>query len=216
VVYICWKVLMAQRKPSRELQAFGEELKRLREEAGVSRAELARRVAVSRSYISQVELGRTRCRKDFAQRLDKALGTATELGDAWVDLLRSASYPKYFADYPRAEGSAVILRAYETMFIYGLFQTEAYMRALLQSESTVKGRIRRQAVLKREVPPMISVILTENTLWTGIGGGSVMREQCEHLLAVAEWDNVTLQVAPTGYYRGLDGPFNLATRSRRP
>ncbi|MFC6933761.1 multiprotein-bridging factor 1 family protein [Actinomadura yumaensis] len=72
---------------------FGAEVARLREEAGLSRIELAKRANVSRSYIGQVETGTTRCRDDFAIRLDQALGTGTQLIDAWTDLLRSAAYP---------------------------------------------------------------------------------------------------------------------------
>lgn len=204
---------MAARKPSMQLKAFGAEVTRLREEAGVQRAELARRVAVSRSYISQVELGRTRCRKDFAQRLDKALQTGTQIEDAWVDLLRSTSYPKYFADYPRAEASAAFLRAFEAMRVFGLFQTEAYMRRLLPTEVAVEARKRRQTVLERENPPLISVVLAEALLWTCVGSAEVMRDQCEHLVHVSEWPNVTLQVAPTSvHYQGLAGSFNLATQ----
>ncbi|MFD0856977.1 helix-turn-helix domain-containing protein [Actinomadura adrarensis] len=195
-----------------ELKAFGAEVRRLREEVGISRAELARRVVVTPSYISQVESGNTRCRKDFAARMDEALGTGTQLEDAWEDLLRSTTYPKYFKDYPVAEGTAAFLRAYEIMFVFGLFQTEAYLRALLQQEEDIEGRLRRQAVLKRPDPPMINVVLAENVLWTCVGDATVMHEQCEHLLAVSEWENVTLQVAPPAYYRGIRGAFNLATQ----
>ncbi|MFF5263292.1 Scr1 family TA system antitoxin-like transcriptional regulator [Actinomadura viridis] len=202
---------MASRKPTPRTVAFGTEVIRLRKEAGLTRQELARRVHVSRSYIGQVETGTTRCREDFAQRLDEGLGTGTTVTDLWDDLLRSSGYPTWFADYPRAEETAKLLRAYEVMYVYGLFQTEAYMRALLQKESDVEGRLRRQAVLKREDPPMISVVLSETTLWTCLGGPEVMREQCEHLLALSQEENVTLQVA-TAFQRGLDGSFHLATQ----
>lgn len=201
---------MASRKPSMELKAFGLEVTRLREEVGIHRAELARRVAVTRSYVSQVESGNTRCRKDFAERMDEALGSGTQLQDAWEDLLRSTSYPKYFKDYPVAEGTASFLRAYELLFVFGLFQTEAYIRALLRKEEDVEGRIRRQAVLKRQDPPLINVVLAENVLWNHVGSAAVMREQCEYLLAVSDRENVTLQVAPLGHYSDVEGSFNLA------
>ncbi|WP_247612202.1 DUF5753 domain-containing protein, partial [Actinomadura latina] len=59
----------------------------------------------------------------------------------------------------------------------------------------------------------LSIVLLENVLWTCVGSAETMREQCEHLLTVSEWSNVTLQIAPTGYYPGFNGPFNLATQS---
>ncbi|WP_165959014.1 helix-turn-helix transcriptional regulator [Actinomadura sp. KC345] len=200
--------------PTRQTIAFGIELTRLREDAGLSRLELANRIPVTRSYIGQVENGTTRCRREFAGELDKAMDSGTTMADAWDDLLKSSRYPPWFADYPVAEGTAALLRAYETMFVYGLFQTEAYIRAHLSNDVAVEGRLRRQAVLEREEPPMFSIVLLETVLWTCVGSTEVMREQCERLLTISEWSNVTLQVAPIGFYPGLEGSFNLATQPK--
>jgi transcriptional regulator with XRE-family HTH domain len=71
---------MASRKPTTQTIAFGAELARRRETAGLTRLELAKRVSVSRSYVGQVETGATRCREDFAQRLDEALDCARPCG----------------------------------------------------------------------------------------------------------------------------------------
>lgn len=203
---------MPSRKPTPQTTAFGIALASLREDAGLSRLELANRIPVTRSYIGQVENGTTRCRREFAAELDEALGSGTTMVDAWDDLLKSSRYPTWFADYPLAEGTASLLRAYETMFVYGLFQTDAYIRAHLSDDAAIEGRLRRQDVLKGENPPMLSIVLLENVLWTCVGSAEVMRDQCEHLLTLSEWSNVTLQIAPTGYYRGFNGPFNLATQ----
>ncbi|NVI92245.1 helix-turn-helix transcriptional regulator [Actinomadura sp. BRA 177] len=203
---------MPSRKPTRQTIAFGIALASLREDAGLTRLELAKRIPVTRSYIGQVETGTTRCTKEFAADLDKALESGTEMQDAWDDVLKSTRYPPWFADYPLAEGTASLLRAFETMFVYGLFQTPAYARALLQDEAAVEARLRRQDVLQRGNPPMLNIVLLESVLWTCMGSPEIMREQCEHLLTISEWSNVTLQIAPMRYYRGLEGPFNLATQ----
>ena len=205
---------MPSRKPTRQTIAFGIALASLREDTGLSRLELAKRIPVTRSYIGQVETGTTRCTREFAAELDKALESGTEMQEAWDDLLKSSRYPPWFADYPLAEGTACLLRAFETMFVYGLFQTPAYVRALLQDETAVEARLRRQEVLQRDNPPMLSIVLLENVLWTCIGSAEIMREQCEHLLTVSEWSNVTLQIAPTAFYPGLEGAFNLATQPK--
>lgn len=203
---------MPSRKPTPQTIAFGVALTNLREDAGLSRLELANRIPVTRSYIGQVENGTTRCRREFAAELDTALDSGTEMRDAWDDLLKSSRYPPWFADYPLAEGTASLLRAFETMFVYGLFQTEAYIRAHLTDDVAIEGRLRRQEILTRENPPMLSVVLLDNVLWTCVGSTELMREQCEHLLEVSEWSNVTLQIAPTAFYPGLAGSFNLATQ----
>ncbi|WP_190867580.1 Scr1 family TA system antitoxin-like transcriptional regulator, partial [Actinomadura sp. RB99] len=150
---------MAARKPTSKTVAFGAEVTRLREEAGLNRTELAARSAVTRSYISQVESGRTKCRRDFAERLDKALDTGTALVDAWDELLRSSSYPKFFADFPRAEASADALRAFETRIVYGLLQTEAYARVILSNDEAVLDRLRRQSVITKPNAPTVFVVL---------------------------------------------------------
>ncbi|MFA1541333.1 helix-turn-helix domain-containing protein [Actinomadura monticuli] len=85
---------MAARRPTRQTIAFGQEATRLRHETGLSRLDLAKRAAVSRSYVAQVENGTTRCRRDFAIRLDEALGTGTALTDAWDASVKASAHPK--------------------------------------------------------------------------------------------------------------------------
>lgn len=206
---------MAKRKPSPALKAFGAEVRRLREEANITRTELAKRVAVTPSYISQVESGNTRCRKDFAQRLDQALDTGEQLTTAWTKHLRTATYPKFFSDYTEAEATAELLRAYEATFVTGLLQTQEYARILLPNEATLDGRLRRQQILSRESPPKLIVVMEESVLMREVGGPEVMRAQCEHLLRMSERENITIQIAPIAYYPGVSGSFNIATQSTR-
>ncbi|GAA3924242.1 helix-turn-helix transcriptional regulator [Actinomadura viridis] len=206
---------MPTRKASPELKSFGTEVTRLREEAGLTRTELAALVTVSRSYVSQVESGNTRCRQDFAARLDKGLGTGTALFDAWNDLVRSTGYPRYFTDFSAAEKSAVMLRAYETTYIYGLLQIESYARVLLTTDEAVQGRMRRQNILARDHPPMICVVLDESVLYRQVGSSEVMHEQLGHLLSIFGRENIALQIAPVAYYRGVRASFTIATQPDR-
>ncbi|MFD0856309.1 helix-turn-helix domain-containing protein [Actinomadura adrarensis] len=204
---------MAARKPTPQTIAFGAEVARRREMVGLTRLELAKRVTVSRSYIGQVETGATRCREDFAERLDEALRCTPALKDAWHDLLRSTGYPKWFADYPLAESSAVLHRAYAATFVEGLVQTEDYARVLLSpDQAAIDGRLKRQQILEREQPPRLIVVLDESVLLREVGNREVMHGQCRRLLEVAQWEHVTLQIAPTAYYRGVSGTFNIATQ----
>ncbi|MFG2249555.1 helix-turn-helix domain-containing protein [Spirillospora sp. NPDC048823] len=204
---------MAARRPTPQTIAFGQEVARLRDEAALSRLDLAERAAVSRSYIAQVENGTTRCRRDFAVRLDEALGSGTTLTDVWDDILKSSAHPKFFTDYSVAESSAELLRAYHETFVYGLFQIERYARTLLVTDSAYEGRIGRQKILKAETAPTICVVIGEAVLRREVCGPDVMREQLDYLLEVSRWENVTLQIAPTAYYRGISGSFDLASQA---
>ncbi|MFB4310652.1 helix-turn-helix domain-containing protein [Actinomadura sp. GTD37] len=204
--------MAAKRKPSPALKAFGADVRRLREDAGITRTELAKRIAVTPSYISQVESGNTRCRKDFAQRMDQALGTDDQLAAAWTKHLRSAAYPKFFSDYSEAEASAELLRAYEATFVTGLLQTKEYAHVLLPAEIALEARLKRQQILLRESPPRLVVVMDESVLMREVGGPVVMRAQCEHLLQMTEQENIIVQIAPIAYYRGVSGSFNIATQ----
>jgi hypothetical protein len=162
-----------------------------------------------------VESGRTRCRRDFALRLDRALKSGTAIAEAWDDLLESVKadrYPKFFANFTKVEQSAIVFRAFDERLVHGLLQTEAYARVLLKSEDKVKSRMRRQAILDRNPAPLISIILDETALYREVGGRDVMREQLEHLIELSLNEKVQLQIAPIQYIRDVRGSFAIATR----
>ncbi|TDC74680.1 helix-turn-helix transcriptional regulator [Actinomadura sp. 7K507] len=197
-----------------EFLSFGAEVRRLRKAAGLNQQTLADLVNVTRSYIAQVESGRTRCRREFALRLDRALKSGTTLVDTWDELLESIKtdkYPEFFANFPKAEQTAIMLRAFEERIVYGLFQKDAYARALLGDEDAVKSRMRRQEILSQNPGPVISVVMDETVLYREVGGKEVMGEQLEYLLELSHRDKITLQIAPIRYIRNVWAPFTIAT-----
>ena len=100
------------------------------------------------------------------------------------------------------------IRAYESQFVPGLFQTADYARALLgagnphaSSEATdrrVALRLRRQELLTREAPPRVWIVMDETVLRWPVGGPEVMRAQIDHLIAMNALPHVTLQIMPFG------------------
>ncbi|RFS86344.1 XRE family transcriptional regulator [Actinomadura spongiicola] len=197
-----------------ELVGFAREFKRRREAAGLNQAELARQVNVARSYISHVERARTRCRRDFTIRVDKALNANGELVKTWDELLeklKTIKYPAYFVDFPKAEVMADMLRGYETMLVYGLFQTDAYARFLLPNEEDFQSRMRRQEILKRNPPPVFSVVMDETVLYREIDSPKTMTEQLEYLIELSLREEINIQIAPLAYYRGVRTSFTVAT-----
>ncbi|GAA1550275.1 helix-turn-helix transcriptional regulator [Actinomadura kijaniata] len=197
-----------------ELLTFGAEVKRLRLAKGLTQAETADTVNVTRGYVGQVEAGTTRCRADFARRLDHALSAEGRLIEAWEELLdniKKNKYPKFFLSFPKAEHTATMLRGYEERLVYGLFQTEGYARALLSDEEAVKARMRRQEILQRDPPPTVSVVMDVSVLYRELGGPDVMRDQLHHLLDLSQHSNINVQVLPTIHVRNLWGTFAIAT-----
>ncbi|WP_158587966.1 helix-turn-helix domain-containing protein [Actinomadura logoneensis] len=207
---------MPPQKNVPELIAFGEEVKRLRLSAGLKQRELATLTNVARTYITQVELGNTRCRRDFAQRLDRALHSGTAVITAWDDLLqaiKAARYPAAFGNYPHAEATASSLRSFEQRIVDGLFQTEAYARVLLKDEDDVRARMQRQSLLTRTPPPSIYSVLDESVLYRKVGSNEIMREQLQFLYELSQAENICLQILPPIYVRNLWTSFGVATQA---
>ena len=201
---------MPNRKPTPETKAFGDEVARQREVAHLSRAQLAKLVAVSPSYIGLVETGVTRCRYDFAQRIDQALGTTPQIADSWDEFLRGKNYPLYFADFAKVEAEAVLLRTFQMRVVYGLLQTEAYMRAILRYEEDVETRLKRQAILTCDKPPLLAVLLDESVLYRQVGERTIMYEQLDHLIKLSS-RNLIIQIVPMDFFDDVKGSFVIAT-----
>lgn len=205
-------------KDSLELRTFGAEIRRLREAAGLNQTELAALVHVSRAYISHVERGKTRCRFDFANRLDGALGANGEIIRAWNDLvesIKSIKYAKYFVNFPKAELTANLIRVYETHIVNGLFQTEAYASAILKNSDDVATRMNRQRQVMSDPAPKVFVVLEESVLLRQVGTVDVMREQLEYLLELSHRDGVRLQILPPVYVEEARAAFAVATQADR-
>lgn len=208
----------ARPKIDPELVGFGTVVKRCREAAGLMQGQLADLVNVARSYISHVECGRTKCRRDFAERVDSTLNAGGEIVEAWDDLLekiKQVRYPTHFVAFPKAEASADQLRVYETHLVYGLFQSEAYARVLLVDDDAIATRMRRQDLLSRDPRPLISVVLEESILYRQVGSKEIMREQFEFLIELSRQEGMFLQVAKTAHYRGARASFTIATQADR-
>lgn len=204
------------------LRYFGKQVRHFREKAGLSKAELARRLGYSEEQVRSVEMGRRIAKPDFVDKADGELGAEGVLALAKEDL-QMARYPAFFRDVAKLEAEAVELHAYDTMVVNGLLQTESYARALFKMrrphmdddliERRVAARIERQEIFTRKPAPMVSFVVEEAALQRPFGGREVHVEQLDHLLAVGRLRNVEIQVMPTRLADnlGVDGPFHLLT-----
>lgn len=76
-------------------------------------------------------------------------------------------------------------------------------------ERRVGTRLARQRLLTRDPPLELLTVIDESVLHRNIGGGSVMREQLEHLVTVSRRPNVRLQVLALGGEHPIGtGSFN--------
>jgi transcriptional regulator with XRE-family HTH domain len=203
--------------PTRELHPtagpldfFGAEVRRWRNAAGMSQEQLGQRIGYSAALVGRVELGERSPSLDFAEGCDRAMPAADGLFGRLYELARhwEGGYPSWFAEWVEAERRATTLRTWQPLLVPGLLQTPEYARALFlawhgsdsddQVDQLVNGRIERQAIFRREDPPM--------------------RGQLLHLLEVCERSTITVQVVPAeaGAHVGLLGAFSLAAFANAP
>ncbi|MBX6767477.1 MAG: helix-turn-helix transcriptional regulator [Actinomadura rubrobrunea] len=208
--------------PRRSLwDLIAAEVRRQRERDGLSVSQLARRVNVDRSTVSRIEHGIRKLSPEQAEILD-ALWKTNGLFAHLVGFAAAKDDGDWFTGLVDLEESATLHRMWEALVVPGLFQTERYARALIaagkdEPELSLERRLSRQAILDRDRPPRISVILNWVTLEQPVGPREVMKEQLGHLLRLSERPNVTIRVMErsAGPHMGLDGSFRLLTVADR-
>lgn len=212
--------------PPPALVAFAEELRAHRTQAGMSRDELAAKVSYSPSLIAMIETGRRSPSKKLAELLDVVFtlpGTFARLEKR----LRDVPFPASFRPFVPHEAEATSLRSYENSLIPGLFQTEAYARAVLSTrpntsedeiEELVAARLQRQDVLSRDAPPLIWSLIDEAALHREVDGPEIMYVQLVHLGDLSRRPSTTIQVVPysAGPHSGLLGAFVIAELDDSP
>jgi transcriptional regulator with XRE-family HTH domain len=209
----------AHGSPTVRRRRLAAELRRLRERAGFTGDEVADRLGWSASKISRIELHRTGIKQadlqrildlygvDGSHRADLlALGREARKKD-WLETV-SASLPIDYAAFLEAEAAAQSVLTWEPQVVPGLLQTEEYMRAVMGTvnamfqlppadlERRVEIRLLRQQVLRRQPPPLLSVVIDESVLHRRLGDAAVMRRQLESMAASAELPNVELRILP--------------------
>lgn len=212
---------------------LGNQLRRLREAAGVTPDDAGYEIRASRSKISRMENGRVGFKeRDVADLLTLYGVTSEQERSGLMDLARRANTPGWWAKYGDLlpdwfevylglETAASVLRTFELQFVHGLFQTEDYARAVTmlghkaEADGSVDRRVnlrmKRQDLLTRPDPPRVWSVMDEAALRRPVGGPKVMRSQLRRLIEVSEMTRVTLQVVPfqRGGHAAAGGSFSI-------
>jgi hypothetical protein len=112
-------------------------------------------------------------------------------------------YSESYRRFVDLEDDAELMRYVSNERIPELLQCDAYVRAEFVpsvdgiEDLTVQANRARQAVLLREHrPPRFYTVLSESAVRRVQGDEVVMRKQVEHLIALSERPNITVQVVP--------------------
>jgi transcriptional regulator with XRE-family HTH domain len=217
------------RSPTVRRRRLAIELRRLREEAGLTIDRVAERLECSDSKISRIETGQVSATPRDVRDMLEIYGVGDEQRAELMQIAREARQKGWWHAYgdvpvPPAvafEAEAFSMSVYQSLVVPGLLQTADYARAVLRAtrpelaldliERRVELRMARQSILTKDQPPALWVVLDEAAVRRLIGGPEVMRQQLERLSEVGALPNVTLQLLPftSGEHAGLDGEFTL-------
>ncbi|MFI5884362.1 Scr1 family TA system antitoxin-like transcriptional regulator [Streptomyces sp. NPDC051554] len=184
---------------------FGAELRRRREDMGLSQAQLGALVFVSGTCIGQFEQAIRKPQMDLAIRFDEILKTDGIFKRLCMGLINDRRYAEYFAKAAELEALATKICEFAHALIPGLLQTEEYIA------DKVDGRMERSSILKDATRPVYWAILHENVLRIPVGGPAAMARQLDHIAALVRARTVMVQILPysAGAYSVMTGDLRL-------
>jgi transcriptional regulator with XRE-family HTH domain len=204
--------------PTARRMILGSQLRRLREEAGITRQQAGYNIRGSESKISRLELGRV----GFKERDVTDLLTMYGVEDSterqtFLDMVKQSNepgwwrrfgdtMPNWFTDLVGLEEAAARIQIWEPLYVSGLLQIEGYARAIFSHgrpemadervDQLVALRMRRQKMFSRPDAPRVWMVLDESVLYRPIGGMRVLKQQIEYLLEMSALPHVSVQVLP--------------------
>ncbi len=213
-------------KPPLRRRRLGRRLRALRESAGLTLEAAAPKLDMSRSSLFRIESGETRTSVHLARSM---MDLYDRFDEGLLDAVRAAHRPSWFTaygmrdmGYTDAETEADRVWDYPGMLLPGLLHTEAYIRAMFghvqrrrtaeQVDSQVAvRRIRQERLTSDDDPLELVALIDEAALTREIGGPAVLRDQLDHMIAMAELPRVTLHVLPQRNCppNALEGGFTL-------
>lgn len=220
-----------RQSPTARQLRLGQELRKLRERAGLTAREAGELICANQARISNIETGRFGISEQRVRTLahnyncrdqaliDALIGMTGKRERGWWEEYRDI-LPASLMDLAELEHHSTEVRVVHVLHIPGLLQTREHARALFgegvptppleEIEHRVSFRLRRQHVLDRPGPVTYRAIIHEAALRMRFGGTKTSRAQLRHLTEVGQRANMTVLVVPfsngvfPGSGQGLD------------
>ena len=225
---------MAKRPPTVRRRRLGVQLRKIREERGLTLDEAAALLSMSKSALSRMENAQVVARAHEVNYIAMMYGLKEDddLRSALVglaaggrsrDWIRRHKLPgkgPNYGEYVLLEQDSSELFAYHADLVPGLLQTPEYARAVMTSvpgsgasdiDQLVAYRMARKEALTRADPLSIRAVIGEAAVCQWMGGREVMIGQLRYLLELTSWPNIELRVLPFTATRnpGVDGSFTI-------
>lgn len=217
--------------PITQQRRLRAELKRAREQSGMTQKDVAELLDWSPSKVIRFETGAAIISTSDLQALLPHYGVTDrarilELVEvarasrkqAWWDDYRGF-YDQQFLTFLGYEASTIRLRSYQALLVPGLLQTPAYTDAILRAytddeDEIARGaqvRAKRQRVIEGNMGSEMFFVLDEAALHRWVGGAEVMREQLLWLEELDKRPNIQIQIVPftAGAHPGMRGAFTI-------
>lgn len=216
--------------PAVRRRRLAAELRRLRQNSGMTAEAAGAALGWSKAKVSRYELARSGLKPADVESLLDVYGVQGDHRDRLLTLAQEATQKGWWEAYSDVlpeehlafiglEAEATSVLQWQITVIPGLLQTEQYAWHVFSGyqdvrrapptviERRVQTRLIRQRLLTRDQPLELHAIVDESVLRRQRADRPVMYAQLRHLAEVSELYNVTLQVLP------LNGPKGLALDS---
>lgn len=173
---------------------------------GWSESKLSR-IETAHTGISEADLDRLLTAYDVRAADCDRLRELAQRGRAraWWTPYRS-SVPDPYDEYVALEAEAVAICEWEAQVVPGLLQTDEYARAVIEVGADIGDaaivqrrlalRMARQAVLTRNPPPVLQLVVDEAVLHREVGGRNVLCRQLGRLVEASHRPGLELLVLP--------------------
>ncbi|GAB2652676.1 helix-turn-helix domain-containing protein [Nocardia goodfellowii] len=198
-------------------EAFGERLRNLRKDAGLTGRQLSELADWPPSKVSKIEYGKQTPTDDDVRVWCIHTHTAEQIPDLIANLRnvetaylewRRMRLPHRQKQSIATEAKTKLMRWYEPVLVPGLLQTPPYAEAVLRTvldfcdepeadiDASLSARLERQQVLYRG-NHRFYFILAEQVLHTRVGPADLMIEQMDRLLTAMSLPRVVVGIVPS-------------------
>lgn len=219
----------ARHSPTVRRRRLARELRRLREQAGMTADEVTRALEWSVGKVNNLEKAKAVQPRvaDVRNLLDLYNVTDEDQREALSELTREArkrgwwtEFGKLDDDFVEFEAEADKISTWQPLVIPGLLQTEEYARRIQRGylvtdddeiERMVNLRTKRQEILAADSPPEVWAIIDESAVARSFGSPQVKAEQLQRLIDTERMSHVNVQIMPLNAdpHPGLSGSFVL-------
>lgn len=222
---------MRDRESTVRSRELGDALREAMERSGLSRADVARKLAWSQARVSRLLSGKRGTGETSIAAFMAVVGLTGKEFDRLLELSREMGKPGWLQPFSTSatkqtrtlvghEQAATEIFDFQPTLVSGLLQIPAYTRAIMraspnvrpdQVEERVSVRMARQSILSRWPQIKFTFFIHEFVLRLAVGGPVVMSEQLHHLLRLSVRPSISLRIVPAalGAHPAMSGPFKL-------